>query len=352
MARSALNPPKTNPTPIADLFRGNFATELLVAAVHPFDLFRVVHSHPGMTLAKLAEHLGLAPRAGVVLFTALRAMDLLSVDANGIVVLPPISEEHLLPGGDFYMGDYLSLMADSPGVQNIVQRLKSNRPLGADQPDQSVAFIFREGMESAMDEEKKARHLTLALSGRAKNVAPHLAEKIDLTGVSTLLDVGGGTGIYSIACLQKYPALKAIIWDRPEVLKIAAEFGTEFGALDRMELIPGDMFRDPVPDNCEAILFSNILHDWDFPECHELLKRAHAALPPMGKVIIHDVFLNDDLSGPLNVALYSAALFNLTEGRAYSSLEYQEMLKQTGFIPASTVIPTLVHCGLLTGIKS
>ena len=39
------------------------------------------------------------------------------------------------------------------------------------------------------------------------------------------LDVGGGTGIYSIALLQRHPALRAIVFDRAEVLKVAREMG-------------------------------------------------------------------------------------------------------------------------------
>ena len=50
------------------------------------------------------------------------------------------------------------------------------------------------------------------------------------------------------------------------------------------------------------------------------------------------------------VALYSAALFNVTEGRAYSGAEYRAMLKSAGLEPGD-VIPTAVHCGVLAGTK-
>ena len=63
-------------------------------------------------------------------------------------------------------------------------------------------------------------------------------------GVRVLLDVGGGTGLYSIAFLQKNPGLRAIVWDRPEVLKVAAEMAATCGVADRLECRPGDMFAD------------------------------------------------------------------------------------------------------------
>ena len=201
-----------------------------------------------------------------------------------------------------------------------------------------------------MDREESARFLTLALAGRAKNVAPILAESRPLNHAKTLLDVGGGTGIYSIAYLEANPNLRAIVWDRPEVLKIAAELAESHGVSHRIDLKPGDMFADPVPAGADVILLSNILHDWDVPECRSLVNRLSQALPPGGSLLIHDAFLDDDLSGPLAVAAYSIALFSITEGRAYSAREYREWLLEAGLTPGE-VVPTLVNCGVLAATK-
>ena len=76
---------------------------------------------------------------------------------------------------------------------------------------------------------------------------------------------GGGTGIYTFSLLQKNPSLRGVVLDRPEVLKIAAEMATAYGVADRLELVGGDMFVDQLPQNCEVILLSNVLHDWDEP---------------------------------------------------------------------------------------
>jgi hypothetical protein len=74
-------------------------------------------------------------------------------------------------------------------------------------------------------------------------------------------------------------------------------------------------------------------------------------LPAGGQLLIHDVFLNDDLDGPLPIALYSAALFTLTEGRAYSVGEFRSWLTTAGLKPGN-VVPTLLHCGVLPGFKT
>jgi predicted O-methyltransferase YrrM len=342
--------PITDPTPLFELFRGSHATELLVAAVSHFNVFARLADGP-RGFADLRDELGLSERAANVLFTALRAMGTLTLDGAGRLTLTPLAREHLVPGGAFYVGDYGGLAAQSPGVVAMAERLRSSRPAGAEKPDVGAAFIFREGVESAMEKEASARSLTLALAGRAKNVAPLLARNLPLPGATHLLDLGGGTGLYAIALLQANPALRATVLDRPEVLKVAAEFAAAAGVTDRLTLTPGDMFTATLPP-ADVVLLSNILHDWEVAECRTLVARAALALPSGGRLVIHDVFLDDDLGGPLSIALYSAALFSLTEGRAYSAAEYRGWLREAGLAADGAIVPTLVHCGALVGTRS
>ena len=117
------------------------------------------------------------------------------------------------------------------------------------------------------------------------------------------------------------------------------------GVANRLETRPADMFADE-PPAADVVLLSNILHDWDVPECRTLIGRCARALRPRGQLLIHDVFLNDALDGPLPIALYSAALFCVTEGRAYSAAEYRGWLQEAGLTPGA-ITPTLIHCGVL-----
>jgi hypothetical protein len=350
-----MNPPPLvspwlDPTSIFELFRGHYATELLTAAVAHFQVFQHLRDE-GMSPDELRRTLGLAERPSTVLITALRAMGLLTLDDEGRLVPTDMAREHLTPGAFFDVSGYIGLAAEAPGTLQMVESLRTNRPLGSDESEEGVAFIYKEGMESAMEREASARALTMALAGRARNVAPVLAEKYPLDGMRLLLDVGGGTGIYSIAWLLRHPDLHAIVWDRPEVLKVASEIADEHGVSDRLECRPGDMFRDLVPTGADAILLSNILHDWDAAECRALIGRCSHALPIGGRLLIHDVFLDDTLDGPLPIALYSAALFQMTEGRAYSAGEYRTWLREAGCVPLE-VVPTLIHCGVLPGIRA
>ncbi len=340
--------PITDPTPIFDLHRGHLATELLVGASAHFKVFDRLAQGP-KDITTLRAEIGLGERPALVLFTALKAMGLL-VESQGRLRLSELSQEHLVSGGPFAIDDYMSLTADTAGVLEMVARLRADQPRGFAADGGGAAYIYKDGMDSAMDQAASARRLTLALSGRARNVAPVLAARVPLDAVGTLLDVGGGTGLYGIACLQRNLHLKLIVWDRPEVLKVAHELAIAHGVADRTTLVPGDMFRDPVPV-ADAMLVSNVLHDWDVPACRTLLTRLGAALPAGGRLLIHDALLTDALDGPLPVALFSAMLFILTEGRNYSTAEYRGMLRAAGLVPSEVVTPTLVHCGVVEGVK-
>lgn len=336
--------PALDPTSIFELFRGSHATELLTAAVAHFNVFGQLAEQP-MSISGLAEQLKLDPRPAAVLFTALKAFGLIVEGESGLLNLTDLAHDHLVPGAEFDVGNYVGLAAQSPGVLDMVERLRTNSPAGADS-DAGAAFIYRDGIASAMEAEESARHFTMALAGRAKNVAPVLAENVTMSDARLLVDVGGGTGIYSFALLEKNPNLRAVIVDRPEVLRIAEELATEYGVQNRVELRSGDMFADPLPADADVVLLSNILHDWDVPECRQLVSRCAESLAPGGRLLIHDVFLNDALDGPLPIALYSASLFYFTEGRAYSAAEYRSWLSEAGLIP-DEIIPTLIHCGIL-----
>lgn len=349
-ATRPLTAPALDPTPIFDMVRWSYGSEILAAAVAHFDLFSRLARRP-MTIDQAAAELAITPRAANVMLVALRAMGLLSADGNGRLFPSPTAAEHLVPGGEFYMGDYVALTFQSPGVQNLVERLRTGKPTETAPSDQGVGYIFREGMESAMDHEDSARRLTLSLAGRARIVAPALAANYPVGAARCLLDVGGGSGLYAIAFVRAHANLRAVVWDRAEVLKVAREMVERHGASQRVSLAAGDMFTSPIPSGCDLMLLSNILHDWDVPDCQKLIGRCAEALPPGGKLLIHDVFLNDALDGPLSVALYSAALFNVTEGRAYSAAEYRQMLSAAGLRPGK-LIPTAVNCGVLEAVKA
>jgi hypothetical protein len=78
-------------------------------------------------------------------------MGLIEQDTEGRLYLTAPALEHLVPGTAFDVSSYVRLAADNPSVQGMISALRSKRPVGADDEEKGAAFIFRDGVESAMD---------------------------------------------------------------------------------------------------------------------------------------------------------------------------------------------------------
>src|SRR5436305_1649414 len=224
--------------------------ELLTAAVAHFGVFERLASGP-LSAGELQNAIGLGERQFMVLTTGMEALGMLK-EKNGRLQPTAIAREHLAPAQPLDVSDYIRMAADSPGVMALVEHMRKGTLAGAAKDDDRKVFIYRKGLESAMEEDRLARHFTLMLAGRAKNIAPVLAQKVDLSDARCLLDIGGGTGLYSMAFLQRYSNLRAIIFDRSAVLKVAEEFAAVYGVSDRLQCIAGDMFADPLPEDCDC----------------------------------------------------------------------------------------------------
>jgi hypothetical protein len=342
-----LSPPPGDPVALFETFNAGFGSKLLVAASKHLRLFETL-AEGEWSLEDICTKSGLRPRPVQVLITALLALGLL-VKRGGRIRVSSDARCFLNPQSAFDVSDYLDLAAEAPGVLRLVESLRTDRPTGTQVGGGGAQFIYRDGLNSAMSDADKARRLTMALAGRAKNTAPILAERLPLDDVGVLLDVAGGTGFFSIAYLQRNPRLRAIVLELPEVVPLVKELSREHGVADRLEARTGDMFRDELPP-ADVVLLSNVLHDWDVPDCLKLLQRCADKIPVGGRILIHDAFLNDELDGPLPIAIYSVILFFLTEGRAYSLAEYKAWLQSCGLRPVA-VKPTLVHCGVLAAVK-
>jgi hypothetical protein len=92
------------------------------------------------------------------------------------------------------------------------------------------------------------------------------------------------------------------------------------------------MFVDPLPTGADLIVLGWILHDWDDAHCVQLLRRCYEALPTNGAVLLLEMTLDDDKTGPLPTALMSLNMLVATVGgKERSGVEYQQLLAQAGF---------------------
>lgn len=335
-------PDKCDPADIFAAFNANFANKILTAAVIHLRLFEQLESAP-RSFDELRQRLGLAERPARVLVTAMAAFGLVYLRDDDLIAITATARHFLLPSSEFAIVDYINLAGDANGVLQLVQSLRSDAPATAQ-------YIKSGAVPSVMDAPGDAERLTEYLAGRARNCAPVLADLCPIQDAQLLVDVGGGTALFAIAYLQKHKHLRAIVLDRPCVLNVARKYAAEYGVADRLECMAADMFDDPFPSCVDAILLSNVLHDWGIEKCRRLVDKSAAALNSGGTLLLHDALLDDKLSGPLHVAMYSVVLFFLTEGRAYSEAEYTTWLESAN-LKVQPAVPTRAHCSVIRATK-
>jgi len=160
--------------------------------------------------------------------------------------------------------------------------------------------------------------------------SPRVIEAFDLTPYQCLVDLGGATGHLAMAACERYPKLRAAVFDLPSVIEVTREYVNKRGFQDRIELIPGDFFKDPLP---EADLFSlgRILHDWSEEKIRLLLRRIHARLPRGGALLIAERLLDETKTGPLNALAQSLNMLVCTDGKERTLSEYTAFLREAGF---------------------
>lgn len=335
-------PPSADPTDILRMRDGLYAVDLLGAALSEFALFDRLAEAPA-SLEGLCARLGIQPRPADVMLTLFAAMNLVE-SRGGLYHTTPAAREFLVRTSPLDLGPYYLTLKDRPVCRDFIQVLRTGKPA------RWGSFTDQEAWTKAMETEAFARSFTAAMDCRGRILGPTLARKLDLTGHRHLLDIAGGSGVYACACAATHPHLRATILEKPPVNAIAREAAANAGLADRVEVRTGDMFRDPWPRDCDVHLFSNVLHDWDVPEVRSLLDRSFGSLPPGGLLVIHDAFLNREKTGPLPVAMYSALLMNISEGRCYGVGEMEELLARTGFVEP-TWTPTVADRSFMTARK-
>jgi acetylserotonin N-methyltransferase len=182
----------------------------------------------------------------------------------------------------------------------------------------------------AMKRPDFAAQFTAAMDCRGVLLGPALAKRLDLSQHKAVLDLAGGSGIYSCALVARHSHIQATVLERAPVDGIATAAIAKQGCSERVNVITGDLFAPELPKGHDVHLWSNVLHDWDEPAVRDLLRKSAAALPPGGLVVVHDAFINADKTGPLHIAEYSALLMNITEGKCYSLKEMRTYLFEAG----------------------
>src|SRR4051812_22857764 len=248
--------PITDPLSLYRARDSIYATDLLAAAIVHLDLFTWLADHPA-TFGAICQHFEIQPRPADVMMTLCSAMGLV-VQSGGVFLLTARGREHLVASSPFNLAPYYNSLRDRPQTLDMVKVLKTGKPANWGSYEASA-------WAASMERPEFAAQFTAAMDCRGGYLGPALTKKVDLSQTTALLDIAGGSGIYSCAFAARYPQLLATVFEKKPVDGIAREAIARQGGSERVSVVAGDMFSEPLPEGFDAHLLSNVLHDWEEP---------------------------------------------------------------------------------------
>ena len=288
---------------------------ILIAALE-LNIFTAIGTNV-WTIAALAREVKVSERGLAILCRNLAMAGLLKkkgeIYTNSRLGATALNAQH-----PAYRGDYLRLITSHwADWGRLLESVKTGLPLDHDEPD----------------EPDYRRRFTWAMHHRTLETAPKIAAQINLRGVQTLLDLGGGPGTYAMAFLAKNPTLRATVCDRPAALDVAREIASTHKAGARLSYLPLDVMTEDIPGTYDVIWYSNVLHIYGPTDNQALFRRVLASLNPGGRLLIQDAFLHDrDGLFPEEASLFAVSMLLFTEeGNTYLAAETKAWLTDAGF---------------------
>ncbi|XP_029981321.1 putative bifunctional dTTP/UTP pyrophosphatase/methyltransferase protein isoform X1 [Sphaeramia orbicularis] len=168
-----------------------------------------------------------------------------------------------------------------------------------------------------------------AMHSIAKVTGKAVATAFDLSSYKTACDLGGCTGAIAYELTKAHPEMSVTVFDLPEVVEMSEHFHPSHTD-NRVSFVAGDFFKDELP-KADLYILARILHDWPDEKVHILLKKIGDACTPGCGVLLSEILLNEDRSGPSRGLLQA---LSMSDGKQRSAAEYSTLLKSHGFITA------------------
>ncbi|MGP1675734.1 MAG: methyltransferase [Burkholderiales bacterium] len=292
------------------------------------------------TEAKLSEATGIRALNVERLVTAALAMGLIEWDGNALRNAADAAR-FLVKGEPGYAEDWLMFTRpDVPQWFRLTEHLRSR------EPPTTLGMYEHLSVEAA----RKYHAATYSIGMGAGR---RFSRLVDLSGRHKLLDLGGGSGAYSINAVQAYPNLRAVVLDLPPVIEVTKEYLKLNGVDDRVTTLPGDFTRTPFPSDVDAAVMASNLPIYNDEMIQLVVNKVHAALLPGGEFHLVGEMLHDDRSGPLDSAMWG--MFEAichSGGKAHTVANCTGYFQQAGFAKISdeVFVPGTLH--RVTGIKA
>lgn len=278
-------------------------------------------SEGARTIPEIAEAADITPLNAERLVVACTALDLLRRDGDSFSNAPDV-ERFLVEGRRNYQGPWFQWWRkkDHPGWSSLADYLRRKQ----------APEVIGETYASHTVEDARDFHQGMYAVGVG---AAHLFHRtVDISNRHLILDLGGGSGHYCIVAAQKYPDIKGIVFDLPPVVEVTREYIADNGQSDRIAAQAGDFTKDPFPTGADVTFLNGNGTIYGPGALRTVIKKAHDAMVPGGEMHIVFEMMDDDMTGPVNAALFGVyeALMG-SEGKAHSLADVKGYMTEAGF---------------------
>ena len=264
------------------------------------------------TPEELADHLGLDPMAAGKMVRALYAMGLLEASGDAYRVT-----EELAPWF-------------RPGEADMAPFLEHSHMMYESWGENLEHWLRGDPWATKPRAKPDVKKFGAAMSSMAASMAARLAGALNLDGVRTMLDVGGGLGHYARALCEANQELEATVLDTPEVAEMgsAAVAGTELAG--RLRFAGGDYLNEGTDygEGHDLVLQANILHQEVPDRAARLVQRGARALGPGGRLVVLDFAIDEQQRGRVVGALFAINMRSF--GDTYTESTLRGWMEQAG----------------------
>ena len=304
---------------------GFWASKTLLSAVE-LGVFTALAEQPA-DLAGLQERLGIHPRSARDFFDALVALGFLERE-NGVYRNTPETEAFLDKTKPSYIGGILEMANHRlyPYWGQLTPALRSG-----EHQNESKSKGTEDLFATVYADSAKLEEFLRAMTGVSRGANLAIAQKFPWSNYRTCADIGTAQGDLVTQITLANPPLRGLGFDLPEVAPVFEKYIQANGLGDRVSFQPGDFFRDELP-TADVLLFGHILHDWDLETKQMLLRKAFAALPSGGAVIVYDSLIDDDRrQNAFGLLMSLNMLIETPGGFDYSGADCISWLTEAGF---------------------